>query len=229
MGEVKNIICLANSRKHSGSCIAGKEFLRRGFGAWIRPISARQSAEISEDEKCYKDGTSPRVLDIIKIQFTGPTPNLYQSENYVIDDGFYWAKTGEFQWDDLKKIVDDPAPLWENGDSTYNGQNDRVKLEIASGLKNSLMLIKPQNLIIRVATEGAEFGNPRRRVRAIFRHLSAYYNLIVTDPIAERAFRAKPNGDHTVKDAYLCVSLGEVHQDGSCYKLVAAVITKSPL
>jgi len=229
MGEAKRIVCLANSRKHSGRCVAGKEVLTTGYGQWIRPVSARTSAEISEEERRYANGALPHVLDIITIPMIGATPQLHQSENYVIDADFYWVKKGELSWPDVKQLVDKPAPLWTNNDSTYYGLNDRVKVEAASRLKSSLMLIDPESLIIRVAAEGAEFGNPRRRVRADFKHLGTPYSLIVTDPVAERALLAKPNGEHEMKNTYLCVSLGEPHTDGWCYKLVATVINKDPL
>ena len=66
-------------------------------------------------------------------------------------------------------------------------------------------------------------------MRADFKHLAGHYSLIVTDPDAERALLARPNAECKVKSAYLCISLGEAHTDGSCYKLVAAVIGKQAL
>jgi hypothetical protein len=226
MNYVKKIICLANSRKHSGRCIAGKEVLQHGYGSWIRPISARPSAEVSEEERRFENGQDPRVLDIIEIPMIAAAPSLYQTENHIIDAGYYWAKTGELPWTDLKYLVDNPASLWSNGDSTYYGLNDRVKVELASKMTNSLVLIEPENLIVQVQTEGAEFGNPRRRVRAHFTYQGFNYILVVTDPIAERMFLAKPDGRYPLIDTYLCISLGEPHTDGCCYKLVAAVISK---
>jgi hypothetical protein len=104
-----------------------------------------------------------------------------------------------------------------------------LRVDVASKLKDSLMLIEPEDLTIKVVTEGAEFGNPRRRVRAIFKHVGTDYSLIVTDPAAEKALLAKENAEYKMKDTYLCVSLGEAHTDGSCYKLVATVISKQQL
>jgi hypothetical protein len=229
MPDTKVIVCLANSRKHSGRCIAGKEVLADRYGKWIRPVSARPSAEISEEERRYENGVLPKVLDIIRIPIIGATPQLYQSENHVIDAEYYWVKTDELLWIDVKQLVDKPVPLWTNNDSTYYGLNDRVKVDLAARLNSSLMLIDPEDLTIKVVTEGAAFGNPRRRVRADFKHVSTYYSLIVTDPVAERALLAKENAEYKPRDTYLCISLGEAHTDGSCYKLVATVISKQPL
>ena len=51
MGEVKRIVCLANSRKLNGRCLAGKEFGGKGVGTWIRPVGAREHGEVSEYER----------------------------------------------------------------------------------------------------------------------------------------------------------------------------------
>jgi hypothetical protein len=220
----KKIVCLANSRKHSGRCIAGKEVLPSGYGAWVRPTSSRPLGEISEEERRYEDGTSPRLLDIIEIPMIGAAPLLYQSENYVIDQNYYWVKTSELLWNDLKNLVDEPASLWLNGDSTYHGKNDRVSLDNASKLNNSLYLIKPENLLLRVRKEGMEFESPKRRVRGHFTYQNVQYGFIVTDPHAERIFLAKPDGDHELERTYLCISLGEPF-NGACYKLIAAIIS----
>ena len=229
MNYVKKIVCLANSRKHSGRCIAGKKVFARGYGSWIRPISVRPSAEVSEEERRFENGQDARVLDIISVPMLAPAPFLYQTENHIIDAGYYWRKTGELPWAKLKQLVDEPATLWANGNSTRKGRNDRVGLELASKMTNSLMLIEPETLTVRVQTEGAEFDNPRRRIRADFMHQDVNYVLVVTDPIAERAFLAKPDGDYPLADTYLTVSLGEPHTDDCCYKLVAAVISDQTL
>jgi len=41
MSITKRIVCLANSRKMRGRCIAGRELLPDNVGPWVRPVSDR--------------------------------------------------------------------------------------------------------------------------------------------------------------------------------------------
>lgn len=225
MGYEKTIVCLANSRKISGRCIAGKEALSKGFGEWVRPVSSRQSAEISEEERRYENGEDPRLFDVVTIPMLEHRPKAYQAENHLIDDEMYWVKVGRLGWNDAGKLVDrQRGPLWLNNDSSYNGLNDRISLALAEKLRGSLLLIEPESLSIRVAVEGMEYR--KRRVRAHFRYDGHEYILAVTDPYIERTYLDMKDGEHKVPNAYLCISLGDVFdRDQCCYKLVAAVIT----
>ncbi len=90
MPVIKRILCLANSRKLSGRCVAGREVLEAAPGPWIRPVSTREKEEVSEDERQYEDGSDPRVLDVIDIPLRHQRPHACQTENWVHDPDYYW-------------------------------------------------------------------------------------------------------------------------------------------
>src|SRR5580658_5662159 len=82
---LKRIVCLANSRKLSGRCIAGKEIHKGKQIGWIRPVSAREHEEVSEYERQYQDGSDPSVLDVMDIELIEPRPKGCQHENWLLD------------------------------------------------------------------------------------------------------------------------------------------------
>lgn len=227
MGYSKKIVCLANSKKISGRCIAGKELIDGNYTEWIRPISERTNGEISEDERQFKDGKKPQVLDIITIPFIKHCPHNYQQENHLIDDK-YWEKKGMLSWSELQNVVDTvPDTLWINGDSSNNGINDRISELKANSLESSLLLIQPDTLTISVGIEGAKFGNGKRKVRAIFTLNNHEYKLVVTDPRIESRFLKNKDNQYELNagEVYMCISIGEPFHD-YCYKLVASIIFK---
>src|SRR5581483_3880507 len=165
----KTIICLANSRKITGRCVTGKEIGGGKVGGWIRPISARPTGELSEEDRRFENGQDPKLLDVVRIPMADPQPHGFQTENHLIDDGYYWTKEREASWDELQAAVDKVSgALWDNSSSSTYGHHDRVEEEAANKLGNSLRLVEVKDLKIVVAVEGAEFGNAKRRVRGRF-------------------------------------------------------------
>jgi hypothetical protein len=222
----KTIICLANSRKITGRCVAGKEVGGGGAGAWVRPVSARPTGELSEEDRRYENGQDPKLLDIVRIPMVEPKPHGFQMENHLIDDGYYWVKQRQATWEELQGALDKvPGALWDNSSSSYNGLHDRVEEAAANQLGNSLRLIEVKDLKIVVAVEGAEFGNGKRKVRGHFTLNGAQYRLSVTDPVVERQYLAGKDGEYKVGDVILCISLGEPY-GGYAYKLIAGVFVK---
>ena len=227
MPVVKRVVCLANSRKLSGRCIAGKELTGGRVCGWIRPVSARRHQEVSEYERNYKDGTDPQVMDLVDIPLLEPRKEAYQQENWLLDANRYWVKAGRIERSELDRIVDPDDALWANGDSTYHGENDRVPLSVANRLQDSLRLVRVNSLTLSVFAPSEAFGNPKRRVQGRFRYGGINYRLRVTDPRYERVYLAKKDGEFELGESYLTVSLGEPFQ-GYCYKLIAAVIERNP-
>lgn len=221
----KKLLCLANSRKMSGRCLAGKEIDGEKIGAWIRPVSAREHEEISEDERRYENGHTANLLDIISIPMLQPKPTTYQSENHLIDEQLYWVKSGSATWAQIERSIDTVAgPLWVNGYSSSYAVNDQVPEAEAAKLKNSLLLIRPSDLKIWVGRRGNPSFPRKRVVRAQFSLNNFPYDLGLTDALMERRYLQGEDGTFAVKNGLLCVSLGEAFK-GNAYKLAAALIT----
>lgn len=220
----KTILCLANSRKISGRCVAGRAIVDGHFAEWVRPVSARPASELSEYERQYENGTDPKVLDVIEIYFVGARPHAFQRENLQIDDTVYWEKIRRAEWPEVQAAVNgQDADLWDNASSSTNGLHDRVLEQDANLAEGSLRLIEVRDLVISVAVEGAEWGNGKRKVRARFSHRNVPYWLTITDPGIERQYLLGIDGQYHVGRAILCISLGEPYLNYA-YKLVASVI-----
>ena len=223
MPNVKRIVCLANSRKLHGRCIAGREWRGGRAGPWIRPVSARDSQEVSEYERQYEDGSDPRVLDIVDVPLLEPRPHGYQSENWLLDPKHYWEKAGRLAPRDLTALAEPAAPLWVDGHSTWNGRNDKIPVEAAGAVADSLRLIHVEGLRLGVGRPGEAFGDDKRRVQGRFTHAGREYALWVTDPGYERRYLAKLDGVYALGACHLTISLGEPYRD-ACYKLIAAIV-----
>ena len=61
------IICLANSYRHNGRCIAGINEASR----WVRPVSSSQKRAIGKETRII-DGSEPLILDVLEIFATHP-------------------------------------------------------------------------------------------------------------------------------------------------------------
>lgn len=229
MAYVKRIVCLANSRKTGGTCVAGKEVQTNGYGGWIRPVSARPTAEVRTSESRYENNSSPKLLDIIDVPLLNPAPQHHQTENHVIDTAQRWAKIGELPWNALAHLRDQPATLWINSDCTNTGAFNCISQAEAATQHDSLALITPDNFVVEVGSSTWN-GKTKRTYRGKFDYNGIHYSLSVTDTVACNAFATKDEGDYPLNDVYLCVSLTEPYvEDGRCHKLIAAIVSNRPL
>lgn len=219
----KQIVCLANSRKRSGYCVAGKERLPKGIGGWIRPVGREGSGELSASNLEMGNGEVPRLLDIITVHLEGCCPHEYQSENHLIAEG-RWIRNGALPLSQVDSLRDEVDRLWINGFHSHNGLNDRMPLELVNRfLASSLLFIRPQDLRIKVA----EGSRGLKKVRAELTYKGEDYCLPVTDPMVEARYLPKALGCYPVEGAqpYVTVSISEPFE-GSCYKLIAGIIPR---
>jgi hypothetical protein len=226
----KRIVLLANSRKHAGRCLAGREQVAGHFSGWIRPVSSRDGEELSEKERELEDGSDPKVLDVFDVQLLQAKPHACQSENWLIDDRYYWTKVGKLSWLEARALAENPPTLWVNNDSTYNGQNDQISQKSAASLTTSICMIHVNSLELHVVVPGAAFNNPKKRVQARFRFNGADYWLWVTDPQIERVYLAGAPRVEKIGESLITVSLSEPHEKSAGvfyqYKLVAALLVR---
>lgn len=220
MNYTKRIVCLATSRKPGGRCVAGLELAGANLGPWLRPVSARVSEEISLEERRFADGSEPQLLDIIDVPMIEPRPHTCQTENHLIDDQYYWTKTGRFDPARLLSLCEAPNPLWVNGFHSSQGMNDKVPENLSETLPRSLALVEPQELVLIVVP-----GVNKLQVRGEFRLASVLYNLVVTDLVVEAEFLRRGRGRYPYPGRVVaCLSLAEpLH--GFRYKLIASIVS----
>lgn len=220
----KTILCLANSRKLQGRCVAGREMGADGLGRWVRPVSKQPGGELSASNRQYEGAIEPSLGDIITIPIIKVQEKSYQSENHIIDETKYWLKSGQATFADMAAAVErDPDKLWINGHNSFHGMNDKIPLDLACLLPSSLRLIEAKNIRLRVQAEQAIFGDNQLKVRAYFAMAEVDYALTVTDPTIQDQCVAAGSGWYDLGDALLCLSLSEPLR-GFVYKLVAGII-----
>ena len=221
----RTILCLANSRRPGGTCFAGKEFAAGRAGAWLRPVDSANRGAVSVLSRTYADGSLADLLDIVSVPLSRPSPHLHHKEDHEVFVGSRWTKAGQASWEDVVRATDNFAgPLWNHGDSSHHGTNDKVSEAVATALTGSLYLINPTNLELVVAWESAFQAPNVRKVRANFLYNGIPYNFVVTDEPVEARFFSMSDGRYRIDNARLCVSLAEILH-GNAIKLVASVIT----
>lgn len=213
---VVQMVCLANSRKHNGRCIAG---WTREYG-WVRPVGSGSTGELVPGEySCAAGEISLFDLVQIELQFAASLPK--QPEN--------WTCRPE-TWELVKRPA--PVSMLRRIDQhtvlvgpLFGGTTDRL---IADGKNepSSLVMVKPADASWQIS-RGFR-GNRQWRVN--FRLGADQFELAVTDPIIEQKFAHLSLGVYRSEDLKLdesrlrfTVSLGEEF-NGNHYKLVAAVI-----
>ncbi len=209
-------LCLANSRKHGGRCLAGYV----GESGWVRPVSDAGGGEFSKSAVSHI-----RLLDLVKIDIDQAEPLDSQPENVVFAPPDFSARSGTVsEISALLAWAEDPDP-----ELLRLGLQDRIA---ATALKSdpmstSLTLIEPTDIRWSVRDR----GDQPNQVRCQFTFKRRSYDFAVTDPDLEASVGRLSAGPHPRAAAgigkddrvLLTISLGEEY-DGDHYKLVAGVI-----
>ncbi|HEV3200042.1 MAG TPA: hypothetical protein VGZ73_19190 [Bryobacteraceae bacterium] len=220
---VFDILCLANSNKMRGTCIAG---LRLDGGGWVRPVARTPHGELYPAHYILQDGSCPQLFDRIRIPFFERKASAHQPENWLIADQPWElvsrGLSAEFAPLLQSHLTNRPALL---GDFSRKILFDRFETAPAT---SSLCLIGPRNLRWRID----HLPYNAHKASAQFQLAGTSYRLPVTDPAWLDAFRALSPGEYPVTacgiraelDVLLTISLSDPWEDGYCYKLVAGIL-----
>lgn len=206
------IICLANSYKEGGRCVAGIE-LNQHFEIpfdkkWIRPICRTQHDEIP-----HYLVANIKPLDIIEFEVTEHASKGFQSENVYFSTTSL-KKVGSF---DRSKL---PLLCSHNYPTLFGNKGKAVSEKDIHLLNSSLILISTSNF--KVIQRQYE-DKPHPQIRLNFEYYANSYDLPITDPIFLDKFKVNNQLLDEYKNIYLVISLGILHE-GWHYKLVASIL-----
>lgn len=200
----KRVLILANSRKHTGRCVAGKD----SDGNWIRLTK-------------YGDGPIPipeaanyNILNVVEFEGLVNRPSI--NNNYHTENSIYTGATllGALSLDKLDVFLDKPMTIF--------GPDRLMDREDADKLDHSLLFVKVQKFNISWIYCGTAQGY---KLRADFFYNGMHYtDISVTDVYAESRFNALGMAySEKYEEAYITVSLG-VPYFGRTFKLISGII-----
>lgn len=215
----KYFICLANSYKRGGRCIAGVEVVPNsdakwklvrnddGIPRWIRPIARTTYGEIPNFV-----GESIKLLSIVKLTNVVPCPenahteNVYYSHIEQCDDDITQESNVMNQLIDTKH------------QSIFHNRGRAVSAEMLTGINYSLMLIHPEK-----ASAYIDVNREKSKNRMCFSYYGVEYDFPITDPSFIECLKKNPEKYANMNDVYLTLSLG-LEFEGWHHKLVAGVL-----
>ena len=215
----KHFICLANSYKHGGRCIAGIEVVPQADGSldivrhddgrprWIRPVSMSANGEIPNHL-----AESFKIFSLVKLTEVEPCPDKAHSEDVHCSR----MEICPFELLPTKSFINQLLDTQHQAVFYYRGK--AIPATIIDRLDYSLMLILPENVS---AYCDEERENSKYRMK--FTYSGSNYDFPITDPVFLEQFKKKPEKYADLKGVYLVLSLG-LEFEGFHFKLVATVV-----
>jgi len=220
----KYFICLANSYKHGGRCIAGIEVVPQSDGSlgivrhddgrprWIRPVSMSANGEIPNHL-----AESFKIFSLVKLTDVEPCPDNAHTEDVHCTRmeicPFELSPTKDF----LNQLID------TQHQAVFYFRGKSIPTTIIDRLDYSLMLIHPDN-----ACAYCDEGRENSKYRMKFTYNGSNYDFPITDPVFLEQFKKSPDSYADLDGAYLVLSLG-IAFEGFHYKLVATVLIPNDL
>ena len=215
----KYFVCLANSFKRGGRCVAGIEVIpekngkwiiarnQDGSPHWIRPIASTQYGEIPNHI-----AFNIKLLHVVKLIDVKACPKHAHSENLHYSQLEVYQLFYPSELAILNQFVD------TTHQSVFGNRGKAISVEMLLGLSYSLMLIHVKN-----ANAYIDESREKSKNRMRFSYFGTEYDFPITDPIFLDEFRKQPERFVNIPDVFLTLSLG-LEFEGWHHKLVAGVI-----
>lgn len=222
------MVCLANSRKLGGRCVAGWKL---DSGGWIRPVSARQHEELVRGDYLLNNGQEPCLLDVIDVEVEGHLPKPHQPENWLIGPSRRRFVRHLSHWTQAAAILNRATGARTPGPDLFGNQARFLSPQDLQRQPPTESLALVRALDIHWVIGRTDTGARQTRCRFLLE--GVLYDLPVTDPQLENRLKDRTDGVYLRKEAGidplgrvdLTISLGDPW-GGYCYKLVAAVIVR---
>jgi hypothetical protein len=224
----RTVVCLANSYKHGGRCVAG---VCLETGTWIRLRSKESHGALSERDCWLMEGAGEvRLMDVFEVELHYAMPSECHPEDWVAMPN-WWRLVerpcSEKNWNKVGKLVERRGKL-------LGGYSDRVWEETLRKrpAEASLALVCPTDLWWWIREERGKL-----KYRVLFRKDNVTYDLAVTDPRWLEQMRLMPIGIHPHRllvpeamETWLTISLSEAFSPGgggaAHFRIVAGVIVR---
>lgn len=204
MPVYKTLIILANSRKHGGRCLAGREVLNPNplrLGDWIRLVPDDAGSEAHLNNLVGVSESDLQPLNVVQVPIEKEVPIRGQPENakYSAKDPWRHIIKIELSGALIAELSEEPSHLWDEKES----KSDRVAAdgELIANVGWSLVMLRVSE---------ARFHGVVNSKRLHFVCAMGSYDLKITDEAFTDANTS--NGVWQRPDAaefLVCISLGE--------------------
>ena len=210
------LLCLANSYKEGGKCLAGVQLddqnrpLRiNGRPRWIRPVCATTFGQVP-NYLCAE----AMILDIIEIDKAEVSETGYQPENTTFDKDSIRI-LGKLERDILDEICDNEAFT-----NIFGNTGNAITKEAIEEIGYSLMFLKINQFQI---TEKNRQHQKRPQLRFTFKYRGQVYNFPITDPDFLLKYALNKQLLDGITSVYVVLSISVPFND-AYYKLVGTII-----
>ncbi len=201
--EIKFII-LTKSARHGGNCVVGINIDNEEI---IRLVSNNDKIKgsLSDDNMKYPNGEIAQPLDIVQLKLVKHLPEIYQPENYLLDETYQWKKIKNATFQDILPYISDENDIFDNNIPFLTDTN-------INNTKKSIMVIRVKNVKLYQYCSLYDMGNIKPKTKIDFLYKSKPYekfsvtdrdyfgeNCEFTDAILVVTLPAKPYHDYYYK------------------------------